>query len=107
MACLAGDIELPAQHRHLLAIKQSGNKSEPFVHFVTLLPRHLRLPQMPESVTYVPGMMCNLCVRKDTLQKLSELCRGVPSGFRSGYRRGVSSVSVIGTRVFAFMTSLR
>jgi hypothetical protein len=32
-----------------------------FFHFGTLLPRHLRLPQMPESVTYVPGgMMCNL-----------------------------------------------
>jgi len=24
----------------------------------------LRLPQMPESVTYVSGMMCNLCVGK-------------------------------------------
>src|SRR5580698_3824783 len=65
MACFAGNIELPAQHRHFLAFQQPGHESESFVHLGTLLPRHLRLPQMPESVTYVSGMICNLCVRKD------------------------------------------
>ena len=60
MAGFAGDIELPTQHRHLLAFQQPGHESESLVHFGTLLPRHLRLPQMPESVTYVSGMICNL-----------------------------------------------
>src|SRR5580698_6420160 len=64
MACFAGNIELPAQHRHFLAFQQPGYESESFVHLGTLLPRHLRLPQMPESVTYVSGMLCNLCARK-------------------------------------------
>src|SRR5580693_9276024 len=66
MAGFTGNIELPTQHRHLLAFQQPGHESESFVHLATLLPRHLRLPQIPESVTYVPGMLCNLCVRKDT-----------------------------------------
>jgi hypothetical protein len=37
MACLAGDIEFPAQHRHLLAFQQSRYKLQSFVHFGTLL----------------------------------------------------------------------
>src|SRR5882724_13352203 len=44
MACLAGDIELPAQRRHLLACLQPRHKSESFVHFGTLLPRHFASP---------------------------------------------------------------
>jgi len=58
VAGLAGDIELPAQHRHLLPIQQPSHKPQPFVHPVTLPPRHLRVPRkMPEGVTYVPGGM--------------------------------------------------
>src|SRR5262245_55924343 len=37
---LAGDPELGAQRRHLLALKQAGDKPESLVHDVTLLPRH-------------------------------------------------------------------
>src|SRR5258708_34356295 len=66
VAGLARDIELAAQHRPLLAIEQPGDKPHPFVHFATLLPGHLRLPQKPKSVTYVPGMICNLCARTGT-----------------------------------------
>ena len=52
--------ELPAQVGHLLAFDQPSHKTQPFVHFGALLPRHLRLLQMPRSVTYVVGMICNL-----------------------------------------------
>lgn len=32
---LARDIELAAQPRHLLAIEQPGDKTQPFIHFAT------------------------------------------------------------------------
>jgi len=54
VAALAGDIELPAQHRHLFPLEQSSHKAQPFVHFVTLPPRHLRPPQMPEVLPMCP-----------------------------------------------------
>jgi hypothetical protein len=58
-----GDVS--SQHRHLLAFQHPGHKLQSFVHFGTLLPRHFGVSQKPESVTYVSGMMCNLCARKD------------------------------------------
>src|SRR5882757_5481667 len=62
VACFAGDIELPAQHRHLLPVQQPSHKTQPLVHLVTLPPRHLGSPKCPKvlpmcpewSVTYVP-----------------------------------------------------
>ena len=54
VAGLARDIELPAQRCHLLAIEQTRHKSKPFVHFVTLLPRHFALPQSPEVLPMCP-----------------------------------------------------
>src|SRR5579872_7044149 len=63
VAGLAGDPELGAQRRHLLALEQAGDKPEPLVHDVTLLPRHAPScegaqvsPMCPEyGVTYVSG----------------------------------------------------
>ena len=37
---LPGDPELGAEGRHLLALEQAGDKPQPLVHDVTLLPRH-------------------------------------------------------------------
>ena len=42
VAGLARNSELGAQRRHLLALEQAGDKPEPLVHDVTLLPRHAR-----------------------------------------------------------------
>src|SRR5207248_1737143 len=36
VAGLAGDPELPAQHRHLLPVEPTGHKPKPFVHLVSL-----------------------------------------------------------------------
>jgi hypothetical protein len=44
VAGLTGDIELPAQHRHLLPIQQPSHEPQPFVHLATLLPRHFASP---------------------------------------------------------------
>lgn len=44
VAGLAGDAEIPAQPRHLLPIKQPGDKLQPFIHGFTRLPGHLALP---------------------------------------------------------------
>ena len=66
VARLARDIELAAQRRHLRPFEQAGDKTQPFVHLLTLLPGHLRLPQKPKSVSDVPGILCNLCARKHT-----------------------------------------
>src|SRR6185312_5328946 len=52
---LAGDIELPAQHRHLLPVQQSGHKPKALVHLVTLPPWHLRTPRKCQK--------CHLCLR--------------------------------------------
>ena len=59
-----GDAELTAQGRHLLTLKQSGNKSEAFIHWLTLFPRHLGSPQMHQCVNHVSGIICKLSVRK-------------------------------------------
>ncbi len=48
VAGLARNIELAAQGRHLLAVKQSGYEPEAFIHLVTLVPGHFALPQSPE-----------------------------------------------------------
>jgi hypothetical protein len=66
VARLAGDIELAAQRRHLLPFEQAGDKTQPLVHLLTLLPGHLRLPQKPKSVSDVPGILCNPCTPKHT-----------------------------------------
>ena len=58
VAGLAGDAELGAQRRHLLALEQAGDKPEPLVHDVTLLPRHA-----PSS----EGAKCHPCVRNTVL----------------------------------------
>src|SRR5215510_5998888 len=63
VAGLPRDPELGAQRRHLLALKQAGDKPEPLVHDVTLLPRHAPScdgaevsPMCPEyGVTYLAG----------------------------------------------------
>jgi hypothetical protein len=52
---LARDTELPAQRRHLLALKQPGDKLHTFIHHVTLPPRHPTL--------LAKGQKCNLCLR--------------------------------------------
>jgi len=51
-----------AQRRHLLALEQAGDKPEPFVHDVTLLPRHAP----PE------GRKCHPCVRRNTVLPISQ-----------------------------------
>jgi integrase len=57
----------------------------------------LRLPQKPESVTYVSGMLCYLCVRKDIPHSsFSEKARG----YNWGYLRGRSA----STPTFAVLT---
>ena len=71
-----------------VALPKLGDKTQPFVHLLTLLPGHLRLPQKPKSVSDVPGILCNLCARKHIIEEnLCELPRGaikfslgVPSG---------------------------
>src|SRR5437899_6034228 len=63
VAGLPRDPELGAQRRHLLALEQAGDKPEPLVHDVTLLPRHALSalggkvsPMCPEyGVTYPSG----------------------------------------------------
>jgi hypothetical protein len=54
VAGLARDIKLATQHSHFLAIEQTRYKSKPFVHFVTLLPRHFGPPQRPEVLPMCP-----------------------------------------------------
>jgi hypothetical protein len=63
VAGLSGDIELPAQYRHLLAFQQPSDEPQLLVHLATLLPRHLRYPRKCPKVlsmcseyfvTYVP-----------------------------------------------------
>src|SRR5579863_3132630 len=44
VAGLARDIELSTKIAHPLAFEQASHKSQPFVHFGTLLPRHLLSP---------------------------------------------------------------
>lgn len=62
VASLSGDPEFPAHHGHFLAIEEAANKLNSLVHQVTLFPRHLGSPQMPNCVTYVSGIMCYLSI---------------------------------------------
>jgi len=59
-----GDAELPAQAGHLLALQKASYKSEAFIHWFTLFPRHLGSPQMRQCVNHVSGIICKLSVRK-------------------------------------------
>ena len=65
VAGLAGNAELPAQARHLLAVEQAGNESD-------VLPRHdtpsraWLSPAKGESVTHVSGMKCHPSLGKGT-----------------------------------------
>src|SRR5262249_43748449 len=90
VAGLAGDAELGAQRRHLLALEQAGDKSEPLVHEVTLLPRHALLlrrgqevsPMCPEySVTSQEGQT-----------RTSEMC---PLHCRASERRAIMKSSTL------------
>src|SRR5918994_260199 len=65
VAGLAGNPELGAQRRHLLALEQAGDKSESLVHDVTLLPRHAP-SWWGQSVTHPLGIRCYLSLRKDS-----------------------------------------
>jgi len=42
----ARDAELAAQRRHLLSLKQAGDKAKTFIHRLTLVPGHSGAPQM-------------------------------------------------------------
>src|SRR4030095_15020527 len=75
VAGLARDPELVAQHRHLLAVEQAGDKSNALVHDVTLLPRHAPLLLKGQSVTHVSGIRCYLSLRKDRFA-VQRLCNG-------------------------------
>src|SRR4030095_4421955 len=67
VAGLAGNPELGAQRRHLLALEQAGDTRESLVHDVTLLPRHA--PSWGgQSVTHPLGIRCYLSLRKDKAQ---------------------------------------
>src|SRR5678815_2121392 len=83
VAGLARDIELPAQPRHLLAFQQAGDESEPFVHCVTLLPRHFASPAKAGK--------CYLCARNEVLPLCQEghflKRKGFPAS-PADYRRG-------------------
>lgn len=57
VAGLARDSELPADHRHLLAIQKPRYEFETLVHKVALLPRHLCSPRK--------GWKCNPCLRNE------------------------------------------
>jgi len=41
---LARDAELTTELCHLVAVQQSGDELQPFIHWVTLLPGHFALP---------------------------------------------------------------
>jgi hypothetical protein len=77
VARLPRNPELGAQRRHLLALKQAGDKPESLIHDVTLLPRHARpLPGRGQSVTHPLGICCYLTLRKDTVRSKRALGRG-------------------------------
>ncbi len=69
----AGNAELPAHGSHLLTLEQAGNKSESFIHWFTLIPRHLGSPQMRQCVNHVSGIICKLSVRKHNVFHQSDI----------------------------------
>ena len=79
--------------RHSTAIfspssNRATNRSRSSI-LLTLPPRHLRLPQRPESVTYVPGMNCYpLCQEGQFFetQRVSGITRGLSAAARGGNR---------------------
>src|SRR5215831_424275 len=54
IAGLARDIELAAEHCHLLAAEEAGHEPDAFIHLGTLLPRHFALPQSAEVLPMCP-----------------------------------------------------
>jgi hypothetical protein len=54
VAGLARDVELAAQHRHLLAAQKAGHEPNTLIHLGTLLPRHFALPQSAEVLPMCP-----------------------------------------------------
>ncbi len=65
-AGLAGDAELTAERRHLLAIEITGDESETFFHDIPLLPGHDSLPNGRKCYP-VSGMECYPSLGKSTL----------------------------------------
>ena len=59
VAGLPGNPERRAQGRHLFALQQPRHELQPFVHDLTLLPRHAPLPE--------EGRKCHPCVRNTVL----------------------------------------
>src|SRR5215467_4907044 len=79
----AGDPELPAQLRHGLASESARHEFKSFIHDRTLLPRHPLPLKKGESVTYVSGTNCYLCVGPVTfllLQRNSSMRFNFPVG---------------------------
>src|SRR5581483_3801206 len=62
IASLAGNLELPAQCGHALAVFESNYKTYAFVHNRTFLPWHFTRPLRGKSVTHVSGTFCYLCL---------------------------------------------
>ncbi len=80
VAGLAGDIELQSRLGHLLALEQASHKPQALIHLGTLPPRHMGIPQMPESVTYVSGILCYPSARIGTnyLKEMVEREESIP-----------------------------
>src|SRR5688572_19636575 len=98
VARLPRNAELRAQGRHLLALEQAGDKPEPLVHDVTLLPRHRPLlrrgkvsPMCPEyRVTYLSG-------RTEFIGSIAHAAARTPTTFslRNVHRRQLHSNAAI------------
>ena len=77
-----GDAKLPAKFRHAFASQPPSHKLQSLIHHRTLLPRH-SLP--PQSVTYVSGTICYLCVgslnTKGSKSCMDPHDRGMPHPF--------------------------
>jgi hypothetical protein len=61
-----------ASRRDRLAIEDTGEEAQAFVHDRTLFPRHPHPPQKAESVTHVSGTNCHLCL--GPLSGLRRIC---------------------------------
>ena len=60
-------LRTPTHDCHFLTIKKLSNKSETFIHSVTLFPGHSESSsKYLNCVTYMPGIKRNLCVGKLT-----------------------------------------
>src|SRR5215469_10783524 len=74
VAGLAGDLELPAQPRHLLPVQQTGHKPQTLVHRVTLPPRHLRTLRKYRKVSPMSPEYCVTYVSERTDELASARC---------------------------------